>query len=364
MKKIILTVTSDPNYDQRMRRICLSLHQAGYQVCLVGRKRPASKPLIPAPYEQVRIPQRIDQGKLFYLIYNLKLFFFLLFRRADAYCAIDLDTILPVYAASMLKGVPRVYDAHELFPEIEESASRPWIQRIWRWIEKMMVPRFSWGYTVSHSYASFFKERYGVDYAIVRNATVWKPYEEVKKPCLYLLYQGAVNKGRCFDELIDAMEMVDAPLVICGEGNYYHEAKARAKAKGLDEKIRFTGYLPPDALIPYTQGAYLGITLFVSTSLSNRLSLANRFFDYMHQGVPQLAMAYPEYERINAEFEVATLISSPSPENIAQALNRLIHDQAYYRRLREQALAARDKYNWQQEEKALLGVYEKIFHES
>src|SRR5690606_26775762 len=129
-------------YDQRMRRICHSLHRAGYQVCLVGRKRPSSKALIPAPYTQIRIPQWIDRGKFFYLLFNLKLFVFLIFRRADALCAIDLDTILPVYLASKIKGIARVYDAHELFPEIEESASRPRIQAIWRWLERNTVPQF------------------------------------------------------------------------------------------------------------------------------------------------------------------------------------------------------------------------------
>src|ERR1700741_2550650 len=99
-KHIVLTVTSDPNYDQRMIRICTTLHNAGYHVTLIGRERPNSKPLIQRHFKQVRIKQRIDSGKLFYFLYNLKLFLLLLFKRMDAVCAIDLDTILPVYYAS------------------------------------------------------------------------------------------------------------------------------------------------------------------------------------------------------------------------------------------------------------------------
>lgn len=363
MKRIVLTITADPNFDQRMRRICQSLHDAGYRVCLVGRKRPSSQPLIPAPYEQIRIPQWIDRGKLFYLFFNLKLFFFLLFRKADAICAIDLDTILPVFWVSRIRGIPRVYDAHELFPEIEESASRPRIQRIWRWIEGYTVPNFRWGYTVNQSYQDFFRERYGVNYAIVRNATVWRPYVPRTKSRKTLLYQGAVNKGRCFDELIEAMKEVDAELIICGEGNYYDQARALVRENGLSHKIHFTGYLSADQLLNYTREAYIGITLFVSQSLSNRLSLANRFFDYMHQGLPQLAMDYPEYRKMNEEFEIAYLLKEPSVENIARGLNRLLEDREFYRRLSDNALRAREKYHWQNEEKALLGVYQNLFHE-
>src|SRR6185312_9091025 len=99
-------------------------------------------------------------------------------------------------------------------------------------------------------------------------------------------------------------------------------------------------YVPPEELIDYTRQAWGGITLFEDTSLSNRLSLANRFFDYMHNGVPQLCIKYPEYERINEVYEVACLIDDPTPENIAAALNKMLEDTEYYDRLQQNCLKA------------------------
>lgn len=362
-KHIVLTVTSDPNYDQRMIRICTSLHNAGYKVTLVGRKRPGSKPLITRPFRQVRIPQQIDSGKLFYALYNLKLFFYLLFKKMDAVCAIDLDTILPVYYASKIRGILRVYDAHELFCDIEEVASRPSIQKAWRWIERHTVPYFRHGYTVNKSFVDEFRKMYGVEYAIVRNATILKPLELPAKTEHYILYQGAVNKGRCFEQLIPAMKEVPAKLIVCGEGNFFNEAKAMTSAMGLQEKIIFKGYIQPEELPGYTNKAYVGITLFPATSRSNELSLANRFFDYMHHGVPQLAMRYPEYEAINNEYEVALLIDKATPEAISEALNKLLTDQPYYERLQQNCLEARKVYCWQEEEKRLMAVYKRLFDE-
>src|SRR5690606_10222245 len=124
-------------------------------------------------------------------------------------------------------------------------------------------------------------------------------------------------KGRCFEELIPAMQQVNARLIICGEGNFYEEARAMVAELGLEEKVIFKGYILPQELPEYTRQAYVGITLFVATSLSNELSLANRFFDYMHYGVPQLAPHYPEYERINNQFQVAHLLSEITPQTIA-----------------------------------------------
>lgn len=362
-KHIVLTITSDPNYDQRMIRICTSLHNAGYEVTLVGRKRPSSKPLIPRPFKQVRLRQQVDQGKLFYALYNLKLFFYLLTKKMDVVCAIDLDTILPVYHVSKLRGIPRVYDAHELFCEIEEVVSRPSVQKMWYAIERYTVPHFKYGYTVNQSYVDEYRRMYGVEYAIVRNATVLRPITIPQKTNRYILYQGAVNHGRCFPELIAAMKHVDAQLIICGEGNFFAQAKQLTQEMGLEHKIVFKGYVPPSELREYTINAYIGITLFVATSKSNELSLANRFFDYMHSGVPQLCVRYPEYEKINNQFKVAELLDNVNPESIAVALNKLLTDDAFYTSLQQNCLKAREVYCWQEEEKRLLSLYKRLFDE-
>ena len=297
--KIIFTVTNDLNYDQRMIRICTSLTNAGHQVTLIGFKRKKSKPLEQRPFLQKRIKIVAEQGKVMYFFYWIELFFYLMFKKADVFCAIDLDTILPVYYASRLRSVKRVYDAHEIFTDLKEVISRPSVHRMWTWIANHTIPNFRVGYTIGDCYAMNFKERYGVDYGVVRNATILKPLIIPEKKEKYILYQGWVNVGRCFEQLIPAMLHVNATLIVCGEGNFIAEAKSLSQQLGLEEKIIFKGYIPPEQLRTYTLNAWIGITLFEDTSLSNRLSLANRFFDYMHSGIPQLCNHYPEYEKIN-----------------------------------------------------------------
>ena len=361
-KRIVLTVTSDPAYDQRMIRICTSLQGAGYDVLLIGRLRPTSTHLPARPFRPRRICQRIDSGKAFYALYNIKLFFALLFVKADCFCAIDLDTILPVFYASRIRHKPRVYDAHELFCEMEEVVTRPATQRMWYAIERHTVPRFPFGYTVNESLSREYQRMYGVNYAIVRNATVLRQLTIPPKPEKIILYQGAVNQGRCFPELIAAMKDVDAKLVICGEGNFYAAAQTLTQELGLQQKVMFKGYVKPGELAAYTRSAYIGITLFVATSLSNELSLANRFFDYMHAGVPQLGVNYPEYAAVNGQYEVALLLDEVTPRTVAAALNRLLQDETYYTHLQQQCLKAREVYCWQKEKERLLDVYARLFN--
>jgi len=359
-KKIVCTVTNDLNYDQRMIRICTSLANAGYDVTLVGFKRKKSKPLVQRPFKQVRLPVIAEQGKLLYAHYWINLFFFLLFRKADILCAIDIDTILPVYYASRIRGKKRVYDAHEIFTELKEVISRPAVHKMWTWIANHTVPHFKHGYTIGDCYAGEFKRMYDVDYGVVRNATILKPLAIPDKKERFILYQGWVNVGRCFEQLIPAMQCVRANLVVCGEGNFYEQALALTKQYGLEDRIIFKGYVPPEQLKDYTLQAYIGITLFENTSLSNRLSLANRFFDYMHSGVPQICNKYPEYERVNQQYEVGALIDELSPDKIAAAINKMLDDEDYYTRLQQNCLKAREVYCWQEEEKKLLAFYKAL----
>ncbi|MFY8003839.1 MAG: hypothetical protein ACOVNR_03320, partial [Chitinophagaceae bacterium] len=151
MKKttLIFSVTNDLSYDQRMQRICTTLTTNGYNVLLIGRKRKSSIPLQLLPFQQKRLNCFFDKGMFFYTEYNIKLFFYLLFKPADALCAIDLDTIVPVWAVSAIKKLPRLYDAHELFTEQKEIISRKHIHRFWLTIEQFAVPKFKNGYTVN-----------------------------------------------------------------------------------------------------------------------------------------------------------------------------------------------------------------------
>lgn len=360
MKRLVFGVTNDLNYDQRMIRICTSLASAGYSVTLVGRCWRNSPPLGLRPFNQKRLFCFTKKGKLSYLEYNLRLFFFLLFHKTDAVCAIDLDTILPFYFVSRIKRLPRIYDAHELFCEMKEVVTRPRIYNIWKRVERFTVPKFRYGYTVNRPIAREFEKLYGVQYAVIRNVPLLQPLIIPVKTEKYLLYQGAVNEGRSFETLIPAMQYVNARLIICGDGNFMRQAHELVQQYRLENKVIFKGRLLPDELQQYTRQAWMGITIFENTGLSNYYSLGNRFFDYLHAGLPQVCVNYPAYKEINNQYDVAVLIDDLYPPAIAGAVNELLHNEALYTSLQQNCLKARQVFNWQEEEKKLLDFYKHI----
>lgn len=361
MKSIACLVTNDLHQDQRMNRICTALANAGYEVTLIGRKRKSSRNLPPQNFNRIRLNSGVERSVLFYGIYNLRLFFHLLFHKYDIINANDLDTILPAIWVAKLKGTQVVYDAHEYFTEQEEIVNRPKLKAFWKAIERYAIPKVDAAITVSQGYADLFKTEYDVDFSIVRNATVLQHVpENCDKSTPYILYQGAVNHGRGLGEILQAMKQVDCQLYICGDGNMLADLKQESQNLGLQNKVIFHGFVEPEKLREYTCGATIGLTLFAKAGLSHWHSLANRFFDYMHAGVPQLAMKYPEYVSFNKQDEVAILLEDIQPQTIASGLNQLLSNTDLYNRLSKNALIARNHANWQAQEKVLLGVYEKL----
>jgi glycosyltransferase involved in cell wall biosynthesis len=385
MPQLVFTVTNDLVYDQRMQRICSSLAIKGFDVLLVGRSLKKSEALSKMPFAQKRLFCFFEKGKLFYIEYNVRLFLFLLFTRMQLVCAIDLDTILPCLLASKLKGIKRVYDAHELFTELKEVMSRPAIYRFWLKVERYAVPKFSVGYTVNQFIKEELQRRYGVDYQIVRNMPVLQPendpalakenlIQDLRKltnnagaqklaDCLkvgqpFLLYQGAVNEGRSFETLVPAMQAVNGLLVICGDGNLMETVKELAAQYQVNDKIIFMGMLQPALLRQITPFAYLGLTLFENKGLNQYYSLANRFFDYVQAGIPQLCVGYPEYKAINDQYGIAHLVPDTEPTTLSQALNFLLVNTVIYKGMVKSCQVARLQLSWQKEEERLISLYQ------
>ncbi|OUJ72847.1 glycosyltransferase [Hymenobacter crusticola] len=347
-----------------MQRICSSLARHGHDVLLVGRVLPHSLPLAEQPYRQHRLRCWFTKGKLFYLEFNLRLFFFLLGQHATVWCAIDLDTALPVWLRAKLGKQPFVYDAHELFTEMPEVVARPIVQRVWRLIEQVVVPRATLAYTVGPALAQLFRQRYGRPFEVVRNIsrlteTTLPPVPLGAPPEGYILYQGMLNVGRGLEALLDAMPQVAGRLVLCGEGDLSAELRERAAHLGLlaSGKVEFKGFVLPEQLREITRQAAVGVMLLEPQGLSYYYSLANKFFDYLHAGIPQILVDFPEYRQLNDQYEVAEIVDL-TPASIATALNRLLRDEpSRYQQLASNCRRARLELNWQREEQHLLALY-------
>ena len=362
MRSIICCVTNSLYYDQRMQRICTSLQKAGYAVTLVGRKGTPPANMPSSIYREHRLPIWFTRGPLFYVEFQIRLFIYLIFHSADIYNAADLDTLPAVYFASICKRTKRVFDAHEWFTQQKEVISRKRVHRIWLVAERWLIPKCKKGYTVNQTLSNFYFKEYGVQYEVIRNVPQWKPVPEnlQRKSDRWIIYQGAVNEGRCFEQLIPAMQEVDCRLRIWGNGNYITQLKKLISELKLQNKVICEGMVTPQQLSAITPHATIGITLFENLGYNQYYSLANRFFDYIMAEVPQVCSDFPEYLSILAQFPVGIAVDSSNPAAIAAGLNKLLQDDVLYKQCVLACRAARAQFTWENEEQKLLEFYENV----
>lgn len=372
MSRVIVAVSNDLVTDQRVHRSCSALLEAGHSVCLVGRLLPASSPLA-RPYRTVRLRLLFHRSAFFYAEFNIRLFFFFLFSRADVFFANDTDTLLAASLAALLRRKALFFDAHELFPEVPELVHRPRIRRFWQSIEDLILPRIGSASlpgaccTVCQSIADFYRSRYGLSMAVVRNVplpSLPSPlYRRPSKP-FTILYQGAVNVGRGIEWMIDAMAFLPhCRFVVAGVGDLFNTLRRYAASKPYAQRIVFLGRLAPDQLHQLTLSADLGLVLLQNLGLNYYYSLPNRIGDFAHASVPVLASAFPEISRIVDTYHIGSCLpDNPSPRQIAQAVLQLFDDFASLDAavIQRRFAAAQSDLSWSNDKNVFLRHFHTI----
>ncbi|MFY0643363.1 MAG: glycosyltransferase [Bacteroidia bacterium] len=360
--KIIATVINDVINDQRMIRTCESLAAAGHEVTLIGR-RLSETPVEQRNYRQKRLRFILKGGPMFYLAYNLRLFLRLLFSKWDVVHTVDLDTLGAGFLSSRIKGKKLVYDAHEYFTEVPELIGKTNKQKIWKTIERFVVPKADLNITVSQGIADRFTDEYGKPFEVIRNVpnpgTVSSSDFFKVGYDRYILYQGALNKGRGLELLIDSMKDIPLDLVIAGRGDIEKELKETTRNLNLQDRIHFVGMQSPNNLKVLTQQAYIGYNVSENLGFSYYHSLNNKFFDYIHEDLPAITNAYPEYVALNKQYECSIMVDH-NRDDIIQAVLLLLNDEQRYAFLKKNCNIAKQELNWIEEEKKLIAAYAQL----
>lgn len=364
--RIIICVTSDIVTDQRVNRIALTLQKLPASITIAGIKRRKSLPAGNPNTGVKRFSMVFLKGPLFYMEYNLRLFFYLLFSRSDIIVSNDLDTLPAAYFSSAIKRCPLVYDSHEYFTEVPELVNRRFVRGIWSGIEKMIVPAVRYAYTVSAPIAEAYRKRYGVSFHVIRNL----PFRNNGSPVLnslkrniekLIIYQGALNTGRGIEHAILAMKfMNNCRLLIAGAGYLENELKDLVLSNGLSDKVNFLGLVRPEELVNITAQADLGLSLEESQSLNYKYALPNKLFDYIQAGIPVLIANLPEMAAIVNKYKVGKIISGHDPRDIAEAFKEMLFNETLREEWKSNLEIAASELCWENEEAKLFEIYHEV----
>lgn len=351
---ILICSTSFHETDRRLLRIIDALKEIGFNVTWFSRS--LENVSTQGGFKQVIVSTFFKRGPLFYVEFNLRLLAYLLNSRHQIVCAVDLDTIPAVCFGRIVRRYTVTYDAHEIFYEVPELTGRPLKKTLWKLLAKMFLPKIKHNYTVNNSLAAHYSSKYRQEYQVVRNIPNFPDRKHEEKPYTKTLaYLGVLNKGRGVELAIEAMRhMPDYNLLLIGDGD--RNKALREQASGC-ENVKFLGFVSPSNVMEQLSKADIGLNMLVADSLNYKYSLANKFFDYMHAGLPSINMTFPEYSYILEEHKVGVMINDYSAQALIQAISQV---EKSYSELRENCYLSSPHFTWNEEKKKVQALYKAL----
>jgi len=355
---IVCVVTNDISNDRRMIRTCQTLVASGKKVLMVGRVIAERTYKDNYEFDTHRLICNHKSGPLFYKE---------IIERANAYLddlkytdllLTDYDTIL--LARLQRSRARRIYlDLHEYFEHTPELSGKPIKKSIWKMAAQIGQAKCDIVYTVNQSLAKLYSERFKRDVKVIFNVpqkvTAQLGHTTNESGIINTVYLGALNIGRGLEEIISAIQLEEGfHLTIIGEGPIKMQLQALVDHP---DKISFTGMQLPETLTHLLLGKDIGWNLLEKASKSYYYSLANKFFDYIHHGVPVVTMDFPEYSRILSEHPCGMSLSHLSVQSVRDYLNFISKNREYLRKWKEACTPVSEKYNWENEGKKLLDIF-------
>lgn len=374
VKQVVLVVLNNFSHDSRVLKEAKSLQGDGYMVTVIALHEQAmavSESIDGIQVSRVRLKSRSWSKNRF--VQLLKYLEWLMAaawrcRRVDIVHCNDLNTLpLGVLLKVASRGrVKIVYDAHEYETELNGLAGLE--KRLAALLERRLIKYADKVFTVSDSIASEYRRLYGIPKPeLVLNCP---PYQEVQSQDLFrnelgirkdqtiFLYQGGLSRGRGIELLLEAFARLSGDqnvIVFMGYGPLATEVQRHAM---IHESIFFREAVPPSILLNYTASADYGVLFYENNCLNHDFCSPNKMFEYLMAGIPVLAANLFEMKRLIEKYGLGVVATENTVDGFIEAVNTsLAFD---YPQIQQNVFAARKIFNWEEQEKVLLRIYNEL----
>ena len=197
-------------------------------------------------------------------------------------------------------GTRLVYAPHEL--ETERTHLHGLQKKLEQLFERVLVRSCDRLVVVCEPISDWYKERYQIDnISVIRNLPKAKDTYVCNKPrfdfreifkipseSMIFIYQGILGSARGTPTLLNIFsgeKLKEAHLVLMGFGDdsCIEEIKDFQR---MYSNIHYHPAVPMEEIISHTSSADVGIFVSDATSLSYQYALPNKFFEYLHGGLP------------------------------------------------------------------------------
>lgn len=363
--KVCHFTSAHPDYDERIfLKECISLAKAGYEVSLLAPNA-STKEIEGVKIIGVKNDTNSRLKRI--LFFTKKIYKAALKVNADIYHFHDPE-LLPFGYKLKKKGKKVIYDVHEDLPR--QILSKFWIKPFLRkFISKNI-----------EIYENFVSRK--MDFIISATPCIKDRFIKINKntddiknfpllsefhnkgdwtqKCNDICYIGGISQIRGSTELIVAMAgFSDIILHLAGKYSDSEYQKELMKLSGW-KNVKEYGFVTRKEVKDILVKSIAGIVTFLP--VPNHIEAQpNKMFEYMSAGIPVIGSDFPMWKEVLEGYKCGICVNPENSDEIAKAINYLMENPEKAREMGQNGRKAVETiFNWETEEKKLLGIYHNL----
>lgn len=368
MKLKVCHVTTGHDLDDGriFHKEAVSLAQKGFEVAILGQADVPSYHRMGVAFvtiPKVHIRNRIIRKAL--LLFRIRIKSILM--RYDVYHCHEMDSVIAVLP-NLFFGAKIIYDVHEHFPEnYSDRLNRLWLALL-RILDRLVSNIVHLVITVDGTLARKYQDTGCVK--VVHNYPICTSYarSEQKRERNLGIYVGGISEQRGTLEMLEALALARRKhsklrLKIVGrfvEDTFRETIQQKIRDLDLSDSVLILDWMPFEDIPLTLQQAGFGIS-FLRSLPRYSLAIPIKVYEYMAAGIPVIASGFQDTLRL-LDAERCGITAQPgSAQSLSDAICTLVEDWEQARKMGESGrLAARQRYNWENESKTLIEGYERI----
>jgi glycosyltransferase involved in cell wall biosynthesis len=268
------------------------------------------------------------------------------------------------------RGHNVIFDVHEEY--VKQMSHRHWVPRslrsrmgqVYQWLEDQFLPQVDAIIAATPAIARCYPDYHTV---LVQNFPRQQyqhdfDYESYRERQAEVLYYGVINEVRGVEVILDAIHKlneqgnkVDFRLA----GAFMPESyQQKLEATEGWQYTKFLGYLDQAGI--YRELKRARVAAVVIDAVPNHMEAQpNKLFEYMSAGLPIIYSNFPHWQSLIDGCGMP--VEPENPEAIGEAIKYLLdHPQEAFEMGAQGRRAVHEYYNWGNEEKSLLMLYEQL----
>ena len=302
----------------------------------------------------------------------------------------DLPLVKTVVSVAKKFDIPVIADLHENYPEVRKALRKMSLRNkflnvvipVWRWkrLEKSVLQHVDRVITVVDEAKKHYVNDCGIPsqkVTVVMNTEYLEEFDKlhidrslIKKyeNNFVISYIGGFGPHRGIDTAIKSMpkilkEIPDAKLLLVGgnsSSKYEIYLKKLCKYLKVENSVEFAGWVDFSLVPSYIAASDICLVPHYTSGHTNT-TIPHKLFQYMAMKKPVVVTDCKPLKRIVEECRCGVVVPSGNHKKMAEAIIKLYRDVDYSRMLGENGRrAVEKKYNWKNEAKKLIELYEMI----